>query len=53
MKRLVLLLLASSAIPTFAVQTETVTYDTYSDFNKGDPKGVAITDKGLLQLASL
>src|ERR1051326_6632710 len=34
-----------------AVQTESVTHDTYAEFNKGEPKGVAITDKGLLKLA--
>ncbi len=34
-----------------AVQTESVTQDTYADFNKGEPKGVAITDKGLLTLS--
>ena len=35
----------------FAVQTESITHDTYAEFNKGEPKGVAITDKGQLQLA--
>src|ERR1043165_234267 len=34
-----------------AVQTESVTDDTYAEFNKGEPKGVAITDKGLLRLS--
>src|ERR1051325_2086095 len=34
-----------------ASQTETVTHDTYADFNKGEPKGVAITEKGILGLS--
>jgi sugar lactone lactonase YvrE len=51
MKARSLTLLLLSALPSLAVRTETVTHDSYADFNRGEPKGVAITDKGLLQLA--
>lgn len=39
------------AVEAPAVETQTVTHDAYAEFNKGEPKGVAISDKGFLRLS--